>query len=139
MLRAPVQGPRPDWVAALGGAKYRRRPSVATPVTAPVRGRHYDQLVPIYEFDCSACGARFERLVAAGTERAACPECGAEDATRLLSSFAAPVRQMTANQRRRAEDKRGTDRDGARSRFKRSLARARGKDESAKRRPGRAE
>jgi putative FmdB family regulatory protein len=108
-------------------------------VVDPVRGRHYDQFVPIYEFDCSACGARFERLVDAGTERAACAECGAEDATRLLSSFAAPVRQMTANQRRRAEDKRSTDRGGARTRFKQSLARARGKDGSGKRRPGRTE
>lgn len=95
--------------------------------------------MPIYEFDCSACGARFERLVAAGTERVACTECGAEDATRLLSRFAAPVRQMTASQRRRAEDKRGTDRDGARGRFKQSLARARGKAGSAKKPPGRAE
>jgi putative FmdB family regulatory protein len=101
----------------------------------PVRGRHYDQFVPIYEFDCSACGARFERLVDAGTEVAPCAECGAEDAVRLMSSFSAPVRQMTANQRRRAEDKRGTDRDGARNRWRQSLKRARAGDGAAKKRP----
>jgi putative FmdB family regulatory protein len=108
-------------------------------VVDPIRGRHYDQFVPIYEFDCSACGARFERLVEAGTEHAACPACGATDAGRLLSSFAAPVRQLTANQRRRAEDARGIDRGGARSRWQQSLDRARRKGGTGKRPPGQAE
>lgn len=86
--------------------------------------------MPIYEFECDACGARFEDLVAAGTELATCRGCGAEGARRRLSSFGT-TRQMTPNQRRRLEDKRGTNRDGARQRFKQSLDRAR-----AKRPPG---
>lgn len=80
--------------------------------------------MPLYEFDCSSCEAQFERLVAAGTEEAVCPECGAEGARRRLSMFGTS-RQLTPNQRRRLEDKRGTDRGGASKRFKESLARAR--------------
>lgn len=80
--------------------------------------------MPIYEFECDACGARFEALVSAGTEAEACRECGAEGARRRMSSFGTS-RQLTAGQRRRLEDKRGTNRDGARQRFKQSLARAR--------------
>jgi putative FmdB family regulatory protein len=78
--------------------------------------------VPIYEFSCEACGEVFERLVDAGTESAECPSCGAAGAGRRFSAFAVTTRQLTANQRRRLEDKRGTDRDGARARFKRDLA-----------------
>lgn len=46
--------------------------------------------MPIYEYECSACGERFERLTAARAQatRAACPSCGAEDAARVPSSFA---------------------------------------------------
>jgi putative FmdB family regulatory protein len=44
--------------------------------------------MPIYEFVCRKCGRRFECLVAMGKEKdAACPECGAADAQKLLSSF----------------------------------------------------
>jgi putative FmdB family regulatory protein len=85
--------------------------------------------MPIYEFECGECGERFEELVAAGTESAACPACGATGAPRRLSSFA-PTRQPTAAQRRRMEDRRGIDRDGARQRFKRNLA------ERRERKPG---
>jgi len=80
--------------------------------------------VPIYEFECAECGERFEELTAAGTETATCPACGTEGAQRRLSSFGLS-RQPTANQRRRMEDKRGTNRDGARQRFKGSMAKAR--------------
>ena len=88
--------------------------------------------MPIYEFECDACGARFEGLVDAGTESATCRECGAEGARRRLSVFGTS-RQLTANQRRRLEDKRGTNRDGARQRFKQTLGKAR---ERGKRPPG---
>jgi putative FmdB family regulatory protein len=89
------------------------------------RGRGYDPPVPIYEFECGSCGARFERLAAAGTETATCPECGAEGAERRISTFGVTTRQLTPAQRRRLEDKRGIDRDGARSRWKQTLERAR--------------
>jgi putative FmdB family regulatory protein len=82
--------------------------------------------VPIYEFECGECGERFESLVDAGTEAATCPRCGAEGAERRLSSFGLS-RQPTPNQRRRMEDKRGTNRDGARTRWKESMAKRRGK------------
>ncbi len=83
--------------------------------------------MPIYEFACQSCGHRFEELVGShvGVEAAevACPECGSTEIERLLSSSYAPLqRQMTPNQRRRADDKRGTDRGGAKERFKRQRA-----------------
>jgi putative FmdB family regulatory protein len=80
--------------------------------------------VPIYEFECGECGERFEDLVAMGTDSAPCPACGAERAERRLSSFGL-TRQPTPNQQRRMEDRRGTNRDGARQRFKADLARRR--------------
>jgi putative FmdB family regulatory protein len=86
--------------------------------------------VPIYEFECRSCGHRFEELVGShvGTDvdQVRCPECGSE-VERLLSTSYAPIhRQMTPNQRRRLEDKRGTDRGGAKERFKRQRAAERG-------------
>ena len=83
--------------------------------------------VPIYEFDCQSCGHRFEELVGSqvGLETAdvVCPECGSAKIERLLSSTYAPThRQLTPNQRRRLEDKRGTDRGGAKERFKQQRA-----------------
>jgi putative FmdB family regulatory protein len=81
--------------------------------------------VPIYEFDCSACGARFESLVDAGTATVECAECGADGAGRRFSQFAPPNRQLTPNQRRRLEDKRGIDRGGARRRWGQTMQRAR--------------
>ena len=78
--------------------------------------------MPIYEFVCESCGHRFEELVGshvgvrAGDVR--CPECGAAEVERQISSTYTPLhRQMTAGQKRRLEDTRGTERDGARERF----------------------
>ena len=46
--------------------------------------------MPIYEFSCKACGARFEELVALDAT-AGCPECGSAEVERLLSQvFPAP-------------------------------------------------
>jgi putative FmdB family regulatory protein len=83
--------------------------------------------VPIYEFACQSCGHRFEELVGAhvGVEASevVCPECGSEEAERLLSTSYGPLhRQMTPNQRRRLEDKRGTHRRGAKERFAKQRA-----------------
>jgi len=49
--------------------------------------------MPIYEFECEGCGARFEELVAADATAVACPECGADRTRRLLSSVSPPGRQ----------------------------------------------
>ncbi len=95
--------------------------------------------MPIYEFACQSCGHRFEELVGShvGVEAAdlRCPECGSAEIERLLSTSYAPLhRQLTPNQRRRLEDKRGTDRGGAKERFK--AQRAAEKRAAARRREG---
>jgi len=48
--------------------------------------------MPIYEFECEECEARFEELVAAGGS-VACPNCGGERLRRLLSGVSPPGRQ----------------------------------------------
>ncbi|HYG95664.1 MAG TPA: zinc ribbon domain-containing protein [Solirubrobacterales bacterium] len=48
--------------------------------------------MPIYEFECEECGARFEELVAA-ERSAACTACGSERTRRLYSEVAPPGRQ----------------------------------------------
>jgi putative FmdB family regulatory protein len=48
--------------------------------------------MPIYEFECEDCGARFEELVGAEAA-AACPECGAGRTRRLYSAVSPPGRQ----------------------------------------------
>jgi putative FmdB family regulatory protein len=83
--------------------------------------------VPIYEFSCQSCGHRFEELVGThvGLDAAdvVCPECGSAKAERQISTSYAPLQhQMTPNQRRRAEGKRGIGRDGAKERFKQQRA-----------------
>jgi putative FmdB family regulatory protein len=45
--------------------------------------------VPIYEFDCTECGARFEELVPAGGT-APCPQCKSLKTERRLSQIAEP-------------------------------------------------
>ncbi len=83
--------------------------------------------MPIHEYACQSCGHRFEELVGShvGVEAAevACPDCGSAKTERLLPTSYAPLhRQLTPNQRRRLEDKRGTDRGGAKERFKQQRA-----------------
>ena len=83
--------------------------------------------MPIYEFACQSCGHRFEELVGShvGLEAGdvVCPECESAQVERQLSTSYAPLqRQMTPNQRRRLEDKRGIDRGGAKERFRRQRA-----------------
>jgi putative FmdB family regulatory protein len=45
--------------------------------------------MPIYEFACGSCGARFEELVRAG-ETAPCPECGSPEVERKFSPIGEP-------------------------------------------------
>lgn len=49
--------------------------------------------MPIYEFECEECGARFEELVAADAPAPLCAACGSARAKRLLSSVSPPGRQ----------------------------------------------
>jgi putative FmdB family regulatory protein len=49
--------------------------------------------VPIYEFDCQACGEPFEELVlsARGLDDVTCPDCGSTQVKKKLSTFSARV------------------------------------------------
>lgn len=45
--------------------------------------------MPLYEYECASCGARFDRLTTMSQADAAeCPRCGGSDARRLLSVIA---------------------------------------------------
>ena len=44
--------------------------------------------MPLFDFDCRACGRRFERLVRPQDGAPSCPSCGGTDLVRLPSSFA---------------------------------------------------
>jgi putative FmdB family regulatory protein len=90
--------------------------------------------VPIYEFRCEACEARFEALVPAGTESAPCPECAAER-TRRVYSAQAPAAQLVKppGERRKQERANARLHEKTKSNFKQARQRAqqrqaRGKD-----------
>ena len=45
--------------------------------------------MPLYEYECSECGKRFDRLVSAAVaDDAECPRCGARQVRRLISVIA---------------------------------------------------
>lgn len=69
--------------------------------------------MPIYEFECEECGARFEELVAADAAAPACPDCGAAGARRLLSGVSPPGRQPRGAAVRSDESRR-SEREAAR-------------------------
>ena len=45
--------------------------------------------MPIYEFECTKCGARFEELVRAGA-KAPCPQCKSLEVERRYSQIGEP-------------------------------------------------
>ena len=47
--------------------------------------------MPIYEFECAACGERFEALAEAGTASVECRLCGSGRTRRVLSAPAPPM------------------------------------------------
>lgn len=47
----------------------------------------YPAWVPLYEFECEACGAHFEEILPGGG-RAPCPACGGERVKRVFSRIA---------------------------------------------------
>lgn len=51
--------------------------------------------MPLYDFQCRACGHEFEALVRAGQEAPACPSCKTRDIERLLSTFAVSSAEKT--------------------------------------------
>ena len=46
-------------------------------------------MVPIYDFECTKCGARFEELVRAG-QAAPCPQCKSSEVQRRYSQIGEP-------------------------------------------------
>lgn len=42
--------------------------------------------MPIHDYDCAGCGHTFEELVL-GSESVECPECGAGDVAKRISTF----------------------------------------------------
>jgi putative FmdB family regulatory protein len=49
----------------------------------------HPQCVPLYDFQCNACGAIYEQQAELGA-LAPCPECRSQDVERLLTGFAGP-------------------------------------------------
>lgn len=45
--------------------------------------------MPIYEYECAACGARFDLLVSRSKAKSSppCEECGSTDTERVMSGF----------------------------------------------------
>jgi putative FmdB family regulatory protein len=68
--------------------------------------------MPIYEFECEECGARFEELMASD-QGAACPSCASERTRRLLSAVSPPGRQPRGAGVR-ADESRRRERESAR-------------------------
>lgn len=82
--------------------------------------------MPIYEFDCSDCGRRFESLEPVGTESVACPDCGSQRTARAFSAPGAPMRLVkTPTGARRQEAKNAQLNASAKARFKEARRRAR--------------
>ncbi len=53
--------------------------------------------MPIYEYECAACRARFEHLLKTARDLpAACPACGGRRLSRVLSAFAVGASQAAA-------------------------------------------
>lgn len=44
--------------------------------------------MPIFEYQCRKCGARFEKLVSSADAAATCKECGSARVEKLLPVFA---------------------------------------------------
>jgi len=67
--------------------------------------------MPIFEYECSACGERFEQLVRSAQETGtavACPRCGGQNLRQLQSLFAvnsADTRRQHWSQGRRQAQK----------------------------------
>jgi putative FmdB family regulatory protein len=70
--------------------------------------------MPIYEFECEECGARFEELVDAGALDVGCEACGSTRTRRLFSTVSPPGRQPRGAAVRSDESRR-REREAART------------------------
>jgi putative FmdB family regulatory protein len=69
--------------------------------------------MPIYEFECEECGARFEELIVPGAPAIACGACGSTQLRRLISNVSPPGRQPRGAAVR-SEESRRREREAAR-------------------------
>lgn len=53
--------------------------------------------MPIFEYQCRSCGAKFEKIINSATETAACKSCGSLQVDKLLSTFAVAVSSGSAS------------------------------------------
>jgi len=44
--------------------------------------------MPLYEYECKSCGARFEQLIFNRGTKVTCKACGGKKVVQLLSTFA---------------------------------------------------
>jgi putative FmdB family regulatory protein len=70
--------------------------------------------MPVYEFECEACGGRFEELTSSETRSLPCPECGSVRTRRLLSPVSPSSRQPRGAAVRSGESQR-REREAARA------------------------
>jgi putative FmdB family regulatory protein len=74
--------------------------------------------MPIYEFLCQACGARFEELVDVGTNSVDCRGCGSERTRRVYSPPGRPFALVkTAGDAHKQERKNAQLREGTKQRL----------------------
>jgi putative FmdB family regulatory protein len=93
-------------------------------------------LVPIYEFECEACGARFEELVAVGTPSVACGACGHVETRRIYSAQAGVPRLVRTQRDAGKQERRNAELNrGAKASFSERMSQARA---AASRRAGSA-
>lgn len=69
--------------------------------------------MPLLEFECEACGLRFEELVATGGSTA-CPGCGSDEVRRLYSPVSTPRRLGMSGAAARDSNLRRSEREAAR-------------------------
>ena len=88
--------------------------------------------MPLYEFECGRCGARFEDLVGVGTESVDCRECGADGARRVYSPPAPEPRIVKTGGALRGQEARNAE---LRSRTKRDFKAERRRAEARRKGP----
>ncbi len=71
--------------------------------------------MPIYEFQCEQCGARFEELVGPEADRVPCSECGSEETRRAFPSSISPPGRLPRGAGVRDSESRRREREAARS------------------------
>jgi putative FmdB family regulatory protein len=69
--------------------------------------------MPIYEFECEECGARFEELMPVGMSQVTCPDCASTRTSRIYSVLSPPGRQPRGAAVRSGESQR-REREAAR-------------------------